>query len=413
MLLLSAARPTDPTENIGEWHWWYQDEQGAFTSGAVGAEELIGFVEAHPNWFERPDRVALVLPSADVVYLSVNVPGRTANSVRQALPFALEEFITSDVEDVHIAHQPIRPGEPVGCAIIDADRLTEWLRPLLDAGITAGSAFSQAELIRPQDSDSVLLFEQDQVLVVTSDQDALIDRDAVPGILDALTTATITSVGGELSELELGQISSAPKQIIVQTAPLDYLAQRLVAAGIGVKGNSAPLNLLQGSFAVRFEDRGVMARWHRTLALAAVWIAVATGGLAAQGLRYEHQANARTTENFAAFETLFPGDSLPVTTTQLQRRLASKIGSTEAAEDSLSMMDLMLRTTSVLGPNSELQSLRFRAKQMELTADVLISGFDELDAIKNRSREAGILVEISDATAERNRVRARLKGTYL
>ena len=50
---------------------------------------------------------------------------------------------------------------------------------------------------------------------------------------------------------------------------------------------------------------------------------------------------------------------------------------------------------------------------MELTADVLISDFDELDAIKNRSREAGILVEISDATAERNRVRARLKGTYL
>jgi len=406
MLLLSAARPTDPTENIGEWHWRYQDEQGAFTSGAVGAEELVGFVEAHPNWFERPDRVALVLPSADVVYLSVNVPGRTVNSVRQALPFALEEFITSDVEDVHIAHQPIRPGQPVGCAIIDADRLNEWLRPLLDAGITAGSAF-------PQDSDSFLLFEQDQVLVVTSDQDALIDRDALPGILDALATATITSVGGELSEMELGQISSAPEQIIVQTAPLDYLAQRLVAARIGVKGNSAPLNLLQGSFAVRFEDRGVVARWRRTFALAVAWIAVATGGLAAQGLWYEHQANARTTENFAAFETLFPGDSLPVTTTQLQRRLASKIGSTEDAEDSLSMVDLMLRTTSVLGPNSELQSMRFRAKQMELTADVLISGFDELDAIKIRSKEAGILVEISDATAERNRVRARLKGTYL
>jgi hypothetical protein len=54
MLLLSAARPTGPTENTGEWHWWYQDEQGAFTSGAVGAEELVGFVEAHPNWFERP-----------------------------------------------------------------------------------------------------------------------------------------------------------------------------------------------------------------------------------------------------------------------------------------------------------------------------------------------------------------------
>lgn len=413
MLLLSAARPTDPTENIGEWHWWYQDEQGAFTSGAVGAEELIGFVEAHPNWFERPDRVALVLPSADVLYLSVNVPGRTANSVRQALPFALEEFITSDVEDVHIAHQPIRPGKPVGCAVIAADRLTAWLSLLLDAGITAGSAFSQAELIRPQESGAALLFEPNQVLVVTSDQDALIDRDAVPGILDALAIDTITSVGGELSALELGQIAAAPEQIVIQAPPLDYLAQRLVVAGNGMRINPGALNLLQGNFAVRFEERGVTAKWRRTLALAAAWFAVAAAGTAAQGLWYEYQANTRTTENFAAFEAFFPDDSLPVTTTQLQRRLASKIGSSADADGSESMVDLMLRTTSVLGPNNELQSLRFRGKQMELTADVLISGFDELDAIKNRSQAAGIVVEVSDATAERARVRARLKGTYL
>ena len=114
-----------------------------------------------------------------------------------------------------------------------------------------------------------------------------------------------------------------------------------------------------------------------------------------------------------AFESMFPGDSVPITTTQLQRRLASKISVPEGAERSMSMVDLMLRTTSVLGPNSELQALRFRAKQMELTADVLISGFDELDAIKNRSQAAGIVVEVSDASAERNHVRARLKGTYL
>ena len=413
MLLLSPARTLDPTQNTGDWLWRYQDEQGALTSGEVGVVDLPGFVEEHPNWFERPDRVALVLPSEDVVYLSVSVPGRTANSIRQALPFALEEFITSDVEDVHIAHQPIRPGQPVGCAVIETDRLSAWLAPVLDAGITAGSAFSQAELIRPQDSAAALWFQRDQVLVVTSDQDALIDREAVPGILDALATDSITSVGGELSDLELGQISSAPQQTVISTAPLDYLAQRLAGAGNGAKPNVDLLNLLQGSFAVRYEDRGVSAKWRRTLALAAAWIGVAAGGLAAQGLWHEHQANARTTENFAAFEALFPGDSLPVTATQLQRRLASKIGPTGGAESSVSMVDLMLRTTSVLGPNSELQSLRFRAKQMELTADVLISGFDELDAIKNRSQEVGIVVEVSDATAERDRVRARLKGTYL
>ena len=413
MLLLSPARTIDPTEHNCEWHWRYQDEQGVLTSGEVGAVALSDLVEDHPDWFERPGRVALVLPSTDVVHLSVNLPGRTASSIRQALPFALEEFITSDVEDVHIAHQPIRPGQPVDCAVIEADRLRAWLAQVLEAGITVGSAFSQAELIRPRDLGATLMFQQDQVLVVTSDQDALIDRDGLPSILDALAIDVITSIGGELSELELGQISSAPEQVIVQTPPLDHLAQRLSDKFTGLNTKAGPLNLLQGDFAVRFEDKGVSVKWRRTLALACVWVVIAIAGLVAQGLWFEHQANARTSDNFAAFKALFPGDSVPVTTSQLQRRLASKLGGSTDADRAASMVDLMLRITSVLGPDSELQSLRFRAKQMELTVDVLITGFDELDAIKKRSQAIGIAVEVSDATAERNRVRARLKGTYL
>ena len=413
MLMLSPKRTVVPSKAICTWHWCHQDEQGGRVAGEVSTADLPSLVEAHPDWFEQPDRVALVLPSEDVVYLNVSVPGRTANSIRQALPFALEEFITSDIENVHIAHRPIRPGQPTACAVIEVDLLRAWLGMMSDAGITAGTAVSQAEVIRMQDSDAALLFDQEQVLVVTSDQDALIDRAAVPSILDALAIDTITSIGGELSDLELGQISSAPEQIVMQMPPVDYLAQRLAAPGNAVKINSGLLNLLQGDFAVRYEDKGVGAKWRNTLALALAWVAIAVVGLATQGLWFEYQANERTAENFAAFETLFPDDSVPVTTTQLQRRLASKIGATADAEGTVSMMDLMLRTTSVLGPNSELQAVRFRAKQMELTADVLISGFDELDAIKNRSAAAGIVVEVSDATAERDRVRARLKGTYL
>jgi ribosomal protein L32E len=50
---------------------------------------------------------------------------------------------------------------------------------------------------------------------------------------------------------------------------------------------------------------------------------------------------------------------------------------------------------------------------MELTAEVLIRNFEELEAIKERSQTMGIAVEVSDASAEQNRVRARLIGTYL
>ena len=103
---------------------------------------------------------------------------------------------------------------------------------------------------------------------------------------------------------------------------------------------------------------------------------------------------------------------MPVTVTQLQRRLAGKLGAATGADNATGMLDLLQRTSSVLGQDSKLQSLRFRGKQMDLTADVLISGFDELENIKTRSTPLGIDVEVSDATAERSRVRARLVGTY-
>jgi type II secretory pathway component PulL len=77
------------------------------------------------------------------------------------------------------------------------------------------------------------------------------------------------------------------------------------------------------------------------------------------------------------------------------------------------MVDLILRTSAVLGSSADVHALRFREKQMTLTVDVIIRDFDELDAIKTRAQQNAMIVNVSDATKENNRVRARLVGQYL
>ena len=413
-MLLLSPQPTmhGLSQGVG-LQWSYLSAQGTVTSGEVDAEHLPDLVERHPSWFATPDRIAVVLTGEEIVHLNVSVPGRSVNSIRQALPFAVEEFITSDVEDVHIAYQSIRLNQPVHCSVINTARLDFWLNLLSGSGVTPGAVVSQAQLIRPNANEAALLFEADQVVVVTEDQDALIDRDAVPDILDTLDVASLTCIGGSLTDLELGQLSTAPTLNIIETSPMQYLLERLSPTGGGLVSHPNLLNLLQGSYAVRYEDSSLDAAWRRTLAVAAVWFLVLVGAMSLQGIWLETQTNQINTKNFKTYKELFPNDSVPVTAAQLQRRLVSKLNPSSATGTSTSMTDLMLRTTSVLGSNSELQSLRFRAKQMELTADVLIDGFEELEAIKARSQSMGIDVEISDATAEQSRVRARLVGTYL
>ena len=127
MLLFSPQTATYGSSQGAGLQWSYLSAQGAVTYGEVNAEQLPDFVEQHPSWFTTPDRIALVLTGEEIVHLNVSVPGRSINSIRQALPFAVEEFITSDIEDVHIAYQSIRANQPVHCAVINTARLDSWL----------------------------------------------------------------------------------------------------------------------------------------------------------------------------------------------------------------------------------------------------------------------------------------------
>ncbi len=414
MLLFSPTSTMEPICTSSRFNWCHWSEEGVVTSGEVALSNLIALVEQQPTWFSSPDRIALVLTSEEILHLSVNVPGRNVNSLRQALPFAVEEFITSDVEDVHIAHLAIRPNQPIDCAIIETARLSAWLNVFKDAGIILGAVVSQAQLIRPQATQVALMFDAAQVLIVTKDQDALVERTDLADILASLEVESFICIGDALTDLELGQLTQSAAVERIESAPLEYLLQQLNSPpGAGLKSQRDLLNLLQGVFAVRVDKSGTDALWRRTMGLAAACFTLMVGGMAAQSLWLEKNANQLDISNFSKYSELFPDDSVPATASQLQRRLTSKLRATGVSNGEESMVDLMLRTTSILEAGSEVQSIRFRAKKMELTTDVLITGFDELEAVKARSARAGINIEISDATVEQDRVRARMIGSYL
>lgn len=413
MLLFNAHQNAEADNETASWQWCFLDASGEISQGEVTYEELPTLLAERPDWFASPQQVGLVLPSEDVLRLGASVPGKTVNSIKQALPYALEEFLTSDLEDLHIAHGRIKPGHSVSCAVIEGSRLQAALEPFTTQNVRIGWVVSQAQLLAPDAEEATLLFssgDSGQVLIVTQDQDAVIDRSFLPGMLDSLAPNKITLIGGALTDLEASQLSSEPELEPIDKSPAMYFAQQLQNAANAVDGDV--FNLLQGPYAVRFDDQGLASRWRLLGAVAALWLCVFTLGLLLQGYGFKFKADKQEAASFAAYEQLFPKDSKPVTVTQLQRRFMGKLGDGEGQDSRFSMMDLLLRTTSVLGPESKIQSLRYRKKQNSLTVDVLIRGFDELDQIKSRSQQLGIIVDVSDATKERNLVRARLVGQY-
>ena len=100
-LLLRFGEHFVPGET--EIEWLVQAENEADASGRVAAETLAETVAAHAPWASDPARVVVFVAAADVLLLGARVPGRNPAQIRQAAPYAVEEFLTEDIDSMHVA----------------------------------------------------------------------------------------------------------------------------------------------------------------------------------------------------------------------------------------------------------------------------------------------------------------------
>jgi general secretion pathway protein L len=82
----------------------------------------------------KSDHIELVVPAGVVLLTNIKLPPVRGAKLRQMLPFAVEEQILQDPEDVHVAAGPRQPDGSTPVAVIEK----AWLRGVLDALKQAG-----------------------------------------------------------------------------------------------------------------------------------------------------------------------------------------------------------------------------------------------------------------------------------
>ena len=81
--------------------------------------------------------VIVLVPAEDVLLTSVHIPARSTSKIRAALPFALEENLAEDVEDLHFATGDRQDNNRLPVAVVSRDKMSRWLQRLNAAGIEA------------------------------------------------------------------------------------------------------------------------------------------------------------------------------------------------------------------------------------------------------------------------------------
>jgi len=388
--------------------WLIKEDDGSVRgTGVTDYRGLSDIADPNIAWLGNPDNTVVFLPSQFVLMLACDVPGKSAAQMRRGLPFTVEEFVATDIEGMHIAHGGIKPNSPVVCNVVAKEIIEQWLACFKSLHVSPGYFIADSQVLPVGVGLASVLFEGDMALVSSGDQAATVDRSNLVFALNSLSIQQINAINGTLTELERGQLDGSPN---IENIPvtehgiLDYLANQYASANF--------INLLQGPYLAQKPRSEHAAKWRNIGTLAAVWVVVAFIAMILQGWWSASSADDLQAESFAFYKDTFPRESQPNSIDQLRRRMQAKIGKLPDGRHDNIFVGLAAQFSNALDSGSRVDSMSYTAQRRELTVEVMLGGYEDLDVIKDKLGAAGVEVEVVSSEIEANGARSRLRVRY-
>jgi general secretion pathway protein L len=363
----------------------------------------------------------------------VSLPGNQTRYIQQALPFAVEEQLSQDLEGVHLAiGAKTKQGHyPVAC--VDKAMFLSFFDEIgaNDAGIELTSAVLDASQLTLGRHDMVICIDQGQALVRGKRQQAVtINLANLIAYLDTVFLGTVDDSASDegnfslkvfLSEsstqsaqLLMAEIEQYPA-IEIETEQISISAFELLCESYFHEGE-AEVNLCQGVFKV--QKQGV-ENWRQWRAVAAVLLAafvIQLGVFIGKGVYYHQQADLLATEVVADYKKIAP-NSRRISIDRLPRIIKGKLNQSAQAGSTDQSFLLLLGEAAYQYRNTADKSgltfsaINFNEQRGELVIDMQARNFEQLDKLKQQIVSAGLTAKISSAVQEPNYFKGRLSVT--
>jgi general secretion pathway protein L len=380
--------PRTPQEQAS---WLVVDARGA----AAGPPQSGPLSLAAPRAAGR--HVFVLVPGADVLSVQPELPQAKAGAkLQQLVPYALEEQLAEDIEDLHFAvgrRQGDSPRVPV--AVVARKLMDEWTTLLKSSGLEPEALYADSELLPQNPGQAVALLEEDAVVVrPPSGTVVTLPADALGEALEiALTGIEPGSPGGRglilytgpaewhrhASTVEAARERFEGIQIQLLTGgPLALFAQQLPS--------NAATNLLQGPYTPATPHAVGWSAWRMAAILLAGLIGLHIAGKAAELTVLKHADRRLDGSMEQVFHTAMPGQ--PETyeaRRQMEQRLAAARASQASGGFLLALQALVEAHRAA--PEAVLEALTFRDGALELKASA--PSVESLDRLSRQLRQQG------------------------
>lgn len=353
-------------------------------------------------------RATVLLDSANLNIESVKIPGQNKQRQLQAVPFALEEQLASDIEEMHFAIGKKISDQDLPVISINRNILDQCLQQLKNANVSV-TVMGADVLALPISANSwtILVDGQSALIKTGTTSGYYCDRDNLDFILNGLlknnTPETISLFHQDNDSHAANLLTDIDITLKIKTYAnnkLEVFAQNLTDA--------QQFNILQGDYAPKSQSSQLLKPWKSVAALFATWMVVQliTANIEISQLKEKNQTLNSQIEK--QFKQANPGARKFNNMRKRMERKLKQLQTGGSGNDPL-FLDILANATPAFTKtkNVNIEGIVFRNKyvDMDLRADSLQS-LEDIKALLSANRKLKVVMSTS---VEKDKTKGRLR----
>jgi len=365
-------------------------------------------------------RVAVILPAGEALATDSDAPAKGAAKLAQVIPYALEERVADEIENLHFAigDRDSTTGR-VPVVVVNRAHIDARLAELRTAGLNPQAIYSEATLLPAMPGQMIGLLEGDTLTLRTADAPPLVlpalsitdglemalsmQAPAVAGLEPAMLGMLLYAghQEWEAHQLQIDAFRDRFTGMKVQLLPRGSLSVLAPAAATG-----EAVNILQGPLAVVSPLELGWRSWRIAAVLAASLLCLHLGARFFELNRLRKSEASLDTSIQDAFRAAMPGQQ---NATNARRRVEQRLGEINSGGAGGALLPALsaLANARNAAPNAKIEGITFR----DGTLDLRINAPDaaSLDAIGQQLRAASWQADIMGGSASGDSYRGRLQ----
>lgn len=351
---------------------------------------------------DKNQQVIILLPNTEILLTHVDIPTTQRQRLQQAVPYALEEQLAEDIEQLHFALGQRDVNQHLAVAVIAQRHLDNYLNALREFQLSPAVVLPEV-FILPLISESWSVMQQGQRVLVRTEKQAgfAIEGENINTILPFLTVPSQIIVWGKLSESVRAAFNSFNVPIIEKMLDDNFL--------ISSNYRTVPINLLQGKYQPVSQTAHLWRPWRLTVALLLLFGCIEIGKLGLYYNQLEQQAQTLNQQIEQIYRQTFPqAQKIVNPRVQMEQQLSElkgKAKNTRAGNFLILLNQLSPVLSKVTSLN--LKEISYQSGKLELSLEV--PDLATLELLTRYVKEAGMNAVISPSGGESKGVRAKLQ----